>query len=110
MINHVKDLAIKNKAINNPNLRLLLCCYYLNCKGYLTIVDLLGAIASEGRKIENSEFIKKELFDKLFGEHGKTVDKEIVSEIVSKLRGIKDLIDAKYFGIENHLEEPKAPE
>jgi len=51
--------------------------YNFRIKGYLTVADLLNEVSKLPERLENSDFLKKELFDHLHGENFNKLDKHV---------------------------------
>ena len=66
---------------NNARISLNKAVYNYRIKGYLTTADIINHVSQGVEQIENSDFLKKELFDKLQGDELKALDKDVAKQL-----------------------------
>lgn len=105
---HVKE-QMDERGLDS---RIQMCVYYLNVNGGLTAADMLLEIAMDNKvtNIHNSEFLKRELFDKVFDEES-TVDSFVRDKVKDAIKVLKPKLDQEFYGLEEPApEEPEQVE
>lgn len=105
---HVKD-QMDERGLDS---RMQMCVYYLNVNGGLTAADMLLEIAQDKKvtNIHNSEFLKRELFDKVLSDES-TVDSFVRDKVKEAFKVLKPKLDQEFYGLEEPApEEPEEVE
>eukprot|EP00347_Sterkiella_histriomuscorum_P011076 403373843 len=103
---HLYNQVEKKGLQNNVRIKLNQAIYNLKIKGYLTTADIINTISQLTGKIENSEFIKKELFDKITGDSLNSLDQDVAEQLTKAVRSLKGQIDADFYGMEDLKDKP----
>ena len=97
---HLEELAKKLSLANNSRLKLNQAVYALLGKKYKETAELMRAVTSIPGRVDNSEFLKQHLFDKLNAQELSKLSENDKKAFTEALVSISEKIDNEFYANE----------
>ncbi|CDW83639.1 UNKNOWN [Stylonychia lemnae] len=103
------NAQVEKRQIKNAQIKLNQALYNLKIKGYLTSADIIMEVGSDSQvtKIENSEFIKKELFDQINAQMS-SFDSLIQKQLKDAIKSLEGKVDAEFYGLQDYFTQQQS--